>query len=142
MTVLGRFASTVAALRARAIARVRRGFEWAGFISSTQVTGRTSPDHPDLDKLPAGILHIVGGPTYRKWAYLVCPCGCGECIMLSLATKGHPRWQVKLDWLLRPTVEPSVWQTTGCCSHFWIRRGRIEWTTDTGIPPRRGRTNR
>ncbi|WP_425373246.1 DUF6527 family protein, partial [Klebsiella pneumoniae] len=27
----------------------------------------------------------------------------------------------------RPTLYPSIWRTTGCRSHFWVRIGRIHW---------------
>jgi hypothetical protein len=57
--------------------------------------------------------------------------------MLSLATARRPHWQVKIDWLDRPTIVPSVWQTDGCFSHFWVKAGRIDWVKDTGRPPSR-----
>lgn len=113
---------------------IRRGLEGARIISPTQFSAVVLPDHPDLETLPAGLLYVVGGKAYQKWAFLVCPCGCGERIMLSLAKNRRPRWQVELDWLQRPTVKPSVWQTDGCYSHFWIKKGIIHWTSDTGSP--------
>ncbi|MDP1748529.1 MAG: DUF6527 family protein [Reyranella sp.] len=112
----------------------RRGLEWTGFLESAQLTVTTHSDHPDIEALPPGIIYVVGGPTYQKWAFLKCPCGCGEPIMLSLSEKKRPRWHIDTDWFGRPTVKPSVWQTAGCYSHFWIKKGRIHWTADTGRP--------
>jgi hypothetical protein len=51
------------------------------------------------------------------------------------AAKRSPRWRVAIDWFDRPTLEPSVWQTDGCYSHFWVKQGRIVWTPDTGKTP-------
>ena len=56
-----------------------------------------------------------------------CPCGCGHVIELMVVTEAKPRWDVTVDPMDRPTLTPSVWLTTGCRSHFWIRAGRILW---------------
>ena len=113
----------------------RRFFEAVGWISATQFVAHYSEDHPDQASLPHGIVHIVGGLEYQKWAYLRCPCRCGAMIMLSLAANRRPRWRVTTDWFDRPTLTPSVWQTGGCCSHFFMRDGRIDWVHDSGMPP-------
>lgn len=117
---------------------IRWGLERAGLIEPVQLTAIISPHHPDLDALPLKTIVVVGDVTYKKWAFLTCPCGCGEPIMLSLSEKKRPRWQIQVDWLGRPTVKPSIWQSAGCYSHFWVKEGRIQWTADTGRPhPRR-----
>jgi hypothetical protein len=90
--------------------------------------------NPGREAIAPGRLLVVGGRGYQKWAYLRCPCGCGEVIMLSLNQKRRPRWRVMIDAQGLPTVEPSVRQTAGCYSHFWIRRGKVEWCRDTGAP--------
>jgi hypothetical protein len=114
----------------------RRALEQFGVIEPVQLAAQLSPQYPDLKALPEKTLYVVGGPGYQKWAYMVCPCGCGERIMLSLAKNRRPHWSVEIDWLGRPTIKPSVWQTDGCFSHFWVKKGRIEWTRDTGQPHR------
>jgi hypothetical protein len=113
----------------------RRLLERIGLISPTEIVAILDPDYPDAAAMPAGVLYVVGDKTYRKWAYFKCPCGCGAPIMLSLSAKRRPHWSVKIDWLDRPTIKPSVWQTDGCYSHFWVQSGHIEWTSDTGRPP-------
>jgi hypothetical protein len=114
---------------------IRRFLEKFGWIRPTQIIAAVTSEYPEPSAARADILHIVGGRGYQKWAYLSCPCGCGVPIMLSLATKRSPRWQVTIDWLDRPTIKPSVWQTDGCYSHFWVKEGRVEWVADTGKPP-------
>jgi hypothetical protein len=56
-----------------------------------------------------------------------CPCGCGDVIELLVIAEAKPRWDVSADQKDRPTLSPSVWRKAGCRSHFWLRRGRVEW---------------
>lgn len=56
-----------------------------------------------------------------------CPCGCGDVIELLVIAEAKPRWDVSADQKGRPSLSPSVWRKTGCQSHFWLRRGRVEW---------------
>jgi Family of unknown function (DUF6527) len=56
-----------------------------------------------------------------------CPCGCGETIELLLIREAKPRWDLLVDQSGRPSLKPSVWLQHGCRSHFWLRRGRVEW---------------
>nr|WP_291162796.1 DUF6527 family protein [Hyphomicrobium sp.] len=59
-----------------------------------------------------------------------CPCGCGATIELMILPGANPRWSIQVDEVGRPTLQPSVWRQTGCRSHFWVRRGRIQWCGD------------
>jgi len=61
------------------------------------------------------------------WTLFRCPCGCGHVISLSLQKVHNPYWKVHKSDAGRPTVYPSVWQTKGCKSHFWVKDGRIYW---------------
>lgn len=56
-----------------------------------------------------------------------CPCGCGDIIELLVTAEAKPRWDISADRERRPTLSPSVWRKTGCRSHFWVRRGRVQW---------------
>ena len=113
---------------------IRHLLEKLTWMPPTQIVANVSPDYPETSALPPGLLLVVGGPGYQKWAYLTCPCGCRQPIMLSLSATRHPNWKVRIDWFNRPTIEPSIWQTDGCCSHFWVKRGRIDWVGDPGTP--------
>ena len=112
----------------------RRSLAFAGLIERPDFRVERVPDHPELSSLQPHVLYVVGDRSFQKWALLKCPCGCGEPIMLSLSQKRRPKWAVVTDWLDRPSVAPSIWQTAGCYSHFWIKQGRIRWTKDTGRP--------
>jgi hypothetical protein len=60
-------------------------------------------------------------------ARLICPCGCGEALDLSLLRDDHPTWTMKADAHGRATLHPSIWRHVGCRSHFFVRGGRIRW---------------
>lgn len=69
------------------------------------------------------------------WAMFKCPCGCGTVISLSLQKIHKPSWTVEKTKSGRPSLHPSVWQNKGCCSHFWIKDGRVHWCSNSGIEP-------
>lgn len=66
--------------------------------------------------------------SYPKWAHLACP-RCGEHIQLPIAASPN-NWTLRIDWLHRPTLHPSVWETASCRAHFLIRRGELVWCPD------------
>ena len=108
---------------------------WLGVTTKPDVVGVLVKVNPTNEAVPSGRVVVVGGRGYQKWAYIRCPCRCGDVIMLSLAKSRRPRWTVKMDWLNRPSIEPSIRQTSGCYSHFWVRRGVVDWCSDTGRAP-------
>lgn len=95
---------------------------------------RYADNNPTANSLANGEIVVVGNKDYQKWAYLKCPCGCGNTTMLSLSTKRRPSWNVYLNWMMIPTIYPSVRDTGSCYSHYWIKKGKIYWCRDTGIP--------
>lgn len=74
-------------------------------------------------------IYVVTSHGYKKWAQFQCPCGCGEVILLNLSPSRRPRWQVHKTLFCQATLSPSIWRTEGCRSHFFLRRGKIEWCT-------------
>lgn len=83
-------------------------------------------DNPDIGKIPEGKLIVVGVKNkYAKWAYMKCPSGCGEIIMLSLQKNDIPSWKLKVSKKNLPTLSPSIWKLDGCKSHFLLRKGEI-----------------
>jgi hypothetical protein len=84
---------------------------------------------PPLDaNIAPNMLYREVRKSYPKWAHLMCP-RCGDHIQLPIAAS--PRnWTVSVDWLNRPTVRPSIWETASCRAHFFVRRGELEWCAD------------
>ena len=58
---------------------------------------------------------------------LRCPCGCGHLTVLTL----HPsRWHVRFDGKTVSLDGPtggSVWASSGCGSHYFIRNNTVIW---------------
>lgn len=104
-------------------------------LSSPRVFGsceivKSPPPNGDI---PYGKMFVVKPGQEPKWALFKCPCKCGHVITLSLASGRSPRWTVRLEEGF-PTLYPSVRQLNGCLSHFWVKRGRVQWCDDTGKP--------
>lgn len=72
-------------------------------------------------------VYLVGDGTVPWFAALLCPCGCGAFIRLSLLENDRPRWRMKHHLTGTVTLAPSIWKKEGCQSHFFVRRGRIVW---------------
>jgi len=104
-------------------------------IPAPHLLARIVADHPSLDSLETGWIYVVAGRDYQKWAYFRCPADNQEIIQLSLMQKHRPRWTVAIDFLQRPTINPSVRQLDGSYAHFWVRKGHIDWCPDTGMKP-------
>lgn len=73
---------------------------------------------------PGLVYHEVRG-GHPKWAHLVCP-KCGEHIQLQTA-QVKTRWSIRIDWLNRPSIHPSIWEKKSCGAHFFVTHGRIKW---------------
>ena len=104
-----------------------------GLLPRRQFCATLVPHNPVRDSLKPGEILIVGTTRYQKWAYFLCPCGCKDVIMLSLAPNRRPVWQVYFDNECRPTVHPSVQRAEACYSHFLVRNGRVIWCGDSGV---------
>lgn len=112
---------------------LRRILVKIGVIGVPALIGRIMTRYPATSDLPIGSLVLVKDGGLKKWVCFQCPGGCGEKIQLSLNPKKRPRWSIGLDWLSRPTIEPSVRQLNRCKCHFWVKKGRVEWCADSGI---------
>ena len=79
------------------------------------------------EKLPVRDL-VLAREEGEDWCVgLRCPCGCGQRLEMMLLKEVKPRWDLTLDAHRRVTLHPSVWLRVGCCSHFWIRAGKVIW---------------
>ncbi|MHA6281278.1 DUF6527 family protein [Salinimicrobium sp. CAU 1759] len=76
---------------------------------------------------------VYKGKPY--WCLFKCPCGCRRVISLSLQENHEPHWELKVTESGRPSLFPSVWQNTGCLSHFWIDGGSVLWCGNSGMKP-------
>lgn len=59
-------------------------------------------------------------------AYLQCPCGCNEVVVLNLDMRLGPAWEVA-DTAAGGSIVPSIVRETGCKSHFIVWEGHVLW---------------
>lgn len=107
-----------------------------GFIRRPELVSLRVSNHPLPEDMQPGVIYVVGGPGYQKWALLRCPGYEDEIIQLSLMANRRPRWTVATDFIGRPTIHPSVRQLDGSFAHFWVKGGHVEWCADSGRRPR------
>jgi hypothetical protein len=108
---------------------------WLGFLPKPDLIVSRLTAHPKPEAMKLGVLYLVGGKGFLKWAYFRCPAKYDEVIQLSLQPNRRPRWEVVTDFWGRPAITPSVRQLEGSYAHFWVRAGKIDWCPDTGRPP-------
>lgn len=81
-------------------------------------------ESPSPEELRPHLLFVEVRDGFLKWAHLSCP-KCGDHIQLPMA--GKVNWKLRMDFLRRPTVSPSIWESNSCGAHFFIRKGDILW---------------
>jgi hypothetical protein len=74
-----------------------------------------------------GIVYLLGDIEKEWLAGFVCPCGCGEFIELVLLKDQRPNWHVEKTPDKKVTIRPSIYKKSGCCSHFFLTKGNVEW---------------
>lgn len=95
------------------------------FSDSADLKARFVEESPD--EIERGFVYLVGAREAPWCAVMVCPCGCGAQIDLSLIKRDRPHWRAKVHWNTTVSLHPSIWRVRGCKSHFFVRRGRINW---------------
>lgn len=82
----------------------------------------------DLPEVPQKkSIYIVGGREYPFEAEFLCPLGCGDTLSVDIAPEHRESWNVTEHSDGAVSLSPSVWCTTECRCHFWVRRGCIVW---------------
>jgi hypothetical protein len=85
------------------------------------------------ERLPPGLrkrtLYIAEEDGYQEQAAMICPCGCGRVLHMNLLADKLPCWRVTRHNDGTASLHPSVWRKKECRSHFWLRKGCIQWCT-------------
>lgn len=97
----------------------------SGWLRRRPIKGVRVEELPD--NLDSKTLYVVGEAEYLWFAAIACPCGCGETLHMSLMPDERPRWKLIEHPDGTVSLTPSVWRVKGCRSHFWLKRGVIEW---------------
>lgn len=99
---------------------------WGQLIGGSQEPFRMIYVTEVPDKLKKRALYAVGDG--EPWlAVMVCPCGCGDIIQLSLLPDDSPSWSLSCGPNKEPSLTPSVWRSKGCKSHFVMTDGKVIW---------------
>ena len=105
----------------------RIAFDWIkNWLSLASLSVKRVDDIPKGYR--KGIVYIVGNDNPWLLTFL-CPCGCKAEINLNLLEDESPCWTYSV-WKGRIKVSPSIRRLKGCKSHFWIKKGRVEWCFD------------
>jgi len=87
-----------------------------------------------VDELPENVndktIYIIGDLSQPWLLAFNCPCGCHNVIQLNLLKEADPCWKYKVTKKKKINISPSVWRTTGCKSHFIVRKSKIVWVND------------
>jgi hypothetical protein len=85
--------------------------------------------------LDSGAAYVLGEGDYQWFVAMVCPCGCKATLQMSLLADANPKWDLVEHFDNGTiTLQPSIWRTVGCRSHFFLRRGMIQWCPDQTGP--------
>ncbi len=110
------------------------GWRWRAFwawIRGKPIEGecfRVERVDDEPDRLAPRTVYVIEDAG-RAWAAaMACPGGCGQVLHLNLIPDTTPVWQLTEHPDGTVSLAPSVWRKEGCGCHFWLRRGRIEWT--------------
>ena len=82
-------------------------------------------DFPDF--LRPSTVYVAGEAPHYWGVTFLCPCGCGDSIQLNLLEDASPCWSLSVHRDGSLSIEPSVWRSKGCKSHFFVQHNRIEW---------------
>lgn len=78
-------------------------------------------------RLRKRVLYVVREDGFEEQAAMVCPCGCQRILHMNLLPDERPCWRLTQHQDGTATLHPSVWRQKDCGSHFWFRRGRVQW---------------
>lgn len=109
-----------------------RWMRWTWRVAWCWLLGRPAPlktvkvaELPD--ELEAKKVYVAGENGFEWFAAMLCPCGCGATLHMSLIPGARPRWSLTVHKDGTLTIHPSVWRLKDCRSHFFLRRGLIVW---------------
>lgn len=88
----------------------------------------TTKDVAELpDTLNARSVYVMGENEHIWSVAMLCPCGCGEILHMNALPDAKPRWKIERHSDRTVSLYPSIWRKVGCRSHFYVRRGFIQW---------------
>lgn len=90
--------------------------------SDVKVVERVS----DIPAKTGSSIFVVERNGQHQWAVFDCPCRRGHRLTVSLRKDDYPHWTARQRGA-RVSLQPSLWLTDACRSHFWIRDNKVTW---------------
>ena len=82
------------------------------------------------EQLKQRTVYVVQEDGFEEQVAMLCPCGCRHVLHMNLLSDDRPYWHLAQNPDGTVTLHPSVWRMKDCGSHFWFRRGRVQWCRD------------
>lgn len=109
---------------------IKRLWSWA-FGPRTEQKQRRFVTVSVEDLLPASLeaftLYVVSDDGFLEQVAMLCPCGCKRLLHMNLLHDERPCWTLTLHQDGTASLFPSVWRKKDCGSHFWLKRGIVQW---------------
>ena len=80
------------------------------------------PDHPDNKTI-----YLITHQEYCWQIVMICPCGCRKLLYMNAIKDHPPYWRFEIHGKYNVSLHPSIHRQVGCKSHFFVRRGKIDW---------------
>jgi hypothetical protein len=80
-----------------------------------------------LDMPKRNTVYVIGEKGFLWFVIMSCPCGCNEILNINLIEGNCPTWSLQEHSNGTISLFPSIWRTTGCRSHFFLKKGKIIW---------------
>ena len=114
---------------------LRALLEFFRVIPKTQYKIRRSEEQLAPKDVAFNEIVIIGPRHHPKWVVFHCPGDCSVFYRLPIGGRHSPRWNIRTDWLGRPSAAPSVHQKSQCHAHFWVKSGGVFWCRGSGCGP-------
>jgi hypothetical protein len=79
------------------------------------------------EKLNDDIIYIFDHMGFHWQLVMICPCGCKTPLHLNLNKDDKPCWTYSVDASKKISISPSLHRKSGCNSHFFVRKSKIDW---------------
>lgn len=102
-------------------------FNWFKRVFLREKPFKYNFTHDVPDEFRQSVVYIVGEEGFYWQLVMLCPCGCGAILYMSLLEEEFPSWSFTINDKKELSIHPSINRFVGCKSHFFLRQGRVVW---------------
>ena len=104
---------------------IKKLHKWIKGFFRKKYKYRLVKDIPDT--LKPRFIYIVENNGFPWQIVMICPCGCTKLLHMNLMREYKPYWRFEVNKRNKISLYPSIHRIVGCKSHFFIRKGKIQW---------------